>query len=186
MDELGVHVGGVEQFADEPGATLERQRHVRDAPAVVLITHPVGHRHADLVEEQFGELGRPLGGDEGAHIDARRVHRHDQPRDALVLRRVGIGAHEHLAVVGHHRVRGPDLLSRDHVVVTVAHRAGAQRREIAARAGFGESLAPRVLAGEDAAEVVGLLCVGALGDDRRARVHLSHESDAHVGCLRRR
>jgi hypothetical protein len=41
-----------------------------------------------------------------------------------------------------------------------------------------------VFACEYAAQVVGLLGVGSLGDDRRASMHLANKSDAHVGCLR--
>src|SRR5262249_56330232 len=37
--------------------------------------------------------------------------------------------------------------------------------------GLGEALAPEALAGEDAAQVKGLLRLGATGDERRARVH---------------
>ena len=87
----------------------------------------------------------------GRTLDARRVHRHDQPRDALVLRRVGVGADEQLAVVGHLGVRGPDLLAAHDVVVAVAHRLRAQRREVGPGAGLGEALAPHVVALEDAA-----------------------------------
>ena len=45
----------LEQVAHEGGAPLEGQRHHGDPPAVVLLADPVGHRHAYLVEEQFGE-----------------------------------------------------------------------------------------------------------------------------------
>ena len=48
----------------------------------------------------------------------------DQPRDALVLRRVGIGAHEELADVGDLAERAPDLLARS---------ARSRRRRASAR-----------------------------------------------------
>ena len=70
-------------------------------------------------------------------------------RDALVLRGIRVGAHQHLAVVGDLGVRGPDLLPGDDVVVAVAHRLAAQRREVGAGAGLGEALAPDLVAAQD-------------------------------------
>ena len=98
-----------------------------------------------------------------------RVHRHDQPRDAAVLGRFGVGAHEQLAVVGHVGVRRPDLLAGDHVVVAVAHRPGAQRGEVGAGLGLGEPLAPHVLAAQDRRQVARPLLGRALGDRSSAR-----------------
>ena len=81
-----------------------------------------------------------------AHLDAGLVHVEDQPGDALVLRRVGVGAHEQLAVVGDVGAGAPDLLAVDDVLVAVAHRPGAQRREVGAGLRLGEALAPDALA----------------------------------------
>ena len=43
------------------------------------------------------------------------------------------------------------------VLVAVAHRPGAQRRQVAAGAGLAEALAPHLVAAQDAREVLGLL-----------------------------
>ena len=110
----------VDQLAHERGAALVLQRHVRDAPAVVLGADPVRHGHAHVGEEHLGELRRAEHGLQRPDLDAGRVHRQDQPRDAAVLRRVGIGAHEELADVGDLAERAPDLLAVQHVVVAVA------------------------------------------------------------------
>ena len=69
----------------------------------------------------------------GRTVDARLVHVEDQPGDARVLRRVGVGADEQLAVVGDVGARAPDLLPADDVLVAAALRARAQRGEIRAR-----------------------------------------------------
>ena len=101
-------------------------------------------------------------------------------RDAGVLRHVGIGAHEQLAEVADLAERAPDLLAGDHVVVAVADRPGAQRREVGARARLREALAPHLVAAEDLRQVLALLLVGALGHDRRARVEQPDEVHADV------
>ena len=48
------------------------------------------------------------------------VHRADQPRDATMLGRIGVRAHEQLAVVGDVRERCPDLLTGHDVVIAIA------------------------------------------------------------------
>jgi hypothetical protein len=71
-----------------------------------------------------------------SHLHAGLVHVEDQPRDALVLRRVGIGAYEQFAIVGDMGARAPDLLAVDDVLVAAANGACAERREVGARLGF--------------------------------------------------
>ncbi len=60
--QLAEQAHALEQLAHEGGAALEGQGDHGDAPPVVLVAHPVGHRDAHLVEEELGELGRPLHG----------------------------------------------------------------------------------------------------------------------------
>ena len=81
-------------------APLERQRRVGDLPAVVHAADDVVLRAAGVVEEDLAELGGAVGLRDAAHLDAGLAHRHEQVGDALVLRRVGIGAGEQEAVVG--------------------------------------------------------------------------------------
>ena len=54
----------------------------------------VRERHAHVREEHLVELGVPGHGAQRPHLDARRVHRDQHVRDARVLLRVGLGAHE--------------------------------------------------------------------------------------------
>ena len=63
-------------------------------------------------------------------------------REALVLRHAGVGAREQEAPVGDVGVAGPDLVAVDHVLVAVARRRRAQRREVGAGVGLAEPLAP--------------------------------------------
>ena len=158
--ELLDQPGRVDQVAHEHGATLEREGHVGDPPAVVLRADAAPDRHPHLVEEQLAELRRAEHGLEGPHLDAGQVHRQHQPADALVLRHVRVGAHEELADVADLAVRAPDLLAGHHVVVAVAHRPGAQRREVRARARLREPLAPHLVAPQDLREVGSAFCSG--------------------------
>ena len=99
-------------------------------------------RHARLVEEDLAEVALAVDGPHRADLDAGLVHVEDEPGDALVLRRVGVGAHEQLAVVGDVGARAPDLLPGDDVLVAAALGPRAQRGEIGAGLRLGEALAP--------------------------------------------
>ena len=96
----------------------------------------VGEEHlVEVAEVRVAELGeRPA-------LDAGRRHVDDQRADALVLRRVGIGAHEAEAPVGVVRARRPHLLAvHDELVADRARRASAGSRGRSPRSG---SLMPR-------------------------------------------
>ena len=153
----------------ERGAALVRERRVGDRPSVVQRADEliVGHEH--LVEEHLVELG--VAGDlhERPHLDAGRLHVDDEIRDALVLRRVGVGARQADAPARELRVRRPHLLAREQPAVVDAHRARLQRREVGAGVGLAEELAPDLVGGEDRREPALLLLVGAVREQRRAR-----------------
>ncbi len=97
-----------------------------------------------------------------------------------VLRRVGVGADEQLAVVGDVRARAPDLLP----VTTYSspRRSARVRSEARSEPACGSekpwhhTLSPR----EDARQVERALRVAALGDQRRAGVHEADEVHADV------
>ena len=72
-------------------------------------------------------------------------------REAPVLGRLEVGPHDQDAPVGEAGVAGPDLLARDVEDVAVELGAGAASRQVGAGVRLGESLAPDVVAGEDAA-----------------------------------
>ena len=117
----------------------------------------VGRRHEHVGEEHLVELR--LVGDlaQRPHLDARRVHVDDERGDALALRRVGIGAREAPAPVGELRVARPHLLAVEEPAAVDRGRARRERREVAARAGLAEQLAPDLRRIEDVREPAGLL-----------------------------
>ena len=114
-------------------------------------------------------------------VDAGTVHGQDQPGDTPVTAVLGPGPDEQLAEVRHLGVRGPDLLSRDDVLVPVALGPGPQRRQVAPRAGLGESLAPHLVAPEDGRQEPGPLFGGALHDHRRPGMEQADEVHPDIG-----
>ncbi len=70
------------------------------------------------------------------------MHVDDERRDALVPRRIRVGARQQQAPVGDVGVARPDLVTVDDVVVAVASRLGPQRRQVRAGARLREALAP--------------------------------------------
>ena len=69
-----------------------------------------------------------------------------------MLRDVGVGAREQEAPVGDVGVAGPDLVAVDHVLVAVARRGGAQRREVGSGVGLAEALAPALAPADQAGQ----------------------------------
>jgi hypothetical protein len=83
-----------------------------------------------------------------------------------VLRCIGVGAGEQDPVVGELGEAVPHLLPVDDVLVAVEHRARAQRREVRAGAGLAVELAPQLVAAEDRVDVLLLLLLGAVRNQR--------------------
>ncbi len=146
---------------------LVAERHLRQAPAVVLLADDLVRRDADAVEEHLVEHRGAVHLPDRPHGDARCAHVDDEVRDAPVLLGRCIGAREQDPVLGDVGERRPDLLAVDDVFVAVALGAGRQRREVAAGGGLAEQLAPELGAGEDPGEVAILLLLGAGGEERR-------------------
>ena len=129
----------------------------------------LARRHADVGEEDLVEVAEVLVAELGERsgLDARRLHVDQERRDALVLRDVGIGAHEAQAPVGVVGARRPDLLAVDDEIVAVEHGSGRQAREVAARARFAHAEAPRDLGPQRGNEESFALLVGAVIANRR-------------------
>ncbi len=69
-------------------------------PAVAHVADPLRVGHPGPVEEHLVEVDLAAEVAERAHLDARLVQVEEEVRDALALRRVGIGAGEQHRVVG--------------------------------------------------------------------------------------
>src|SRR6202011_206028 len=73
----------------------------------------------------------------------------DQDRNALVLDGIRIGATSQPDVIGVVSAGGEDLLTVDDVLVAVANRGGAQRRQVGARLRLGVADREMQLTGKD-------------------------------------
>src|SRR5205823_1051497 len=96
------------------------------------------------------------------YLDTGRVHVDHEVREALVFRRVGIGARDEHPPARDVRERGPHLLSVHDPLVAVAHRTRREAGHVAAGAGFAEELAPDLFTGEERTQVALLLRVAAV------------------------
>ena len=104
----------------------------------------------------------------GRTVMPGRLHVEEEVADALVLRRVRVGAGDEDAHVGAVRAGRPDLLAVDDVVVAVADGARLEAGEVGAGAGLAEALAPGIFAADDPRQRRVLLLLRAVDDDRRA------------------
>src|ERR1051326_5940276 len=86
----------------------------------------------------------------------------------MMLRRVGVGAHQQKAPIGEMRARRPYLLAVDQEMVALVDRASAQAGKIGARPRLGVALAPDLAAAEDLWKVPLLLRLGAPMNERGA------------------
>src|SRR3990172_3551806 len=103
--------------------------------------------------------------DEGAHLDAWRLHVEEEVADATVLWGLGIGPGDNEHPVGTMAVACPDLLAVDDIVVAVLHGVTLQRGQVGACSRLAEALAPVDLAAGDSRQVPSLVLFGAADDD---------------------
>src|SRR6266516_4182653 len=162
-------------------AALEAERRHRHAPAVVQLTHHVAERDLHVVVEDLAEVALAGEGGDGANLDAGRVHRADDPRDAAVARRLGVGAHEELLELRHVREAGPYLLPADDQEVALDSGARLEARQVGARVRLREALAPDHLAAQDRREMRRLLLLAAARDEGRTGVVQADEERRDVG-----
>jgi hypothetical protein len=88
------------------------------------------------------------------------------------------GAQHQFLPVGDVGEAGPDLRTVDDQFVALDPSAGLDPRKVRTRPGFGEALAPDRLALEDAGQVVFLLRLAGVDDQRRPAVVHAHEVGA--------
>ena len=99
----------------------------------------------------------------------RAVEGGQEDGDPLVLRGVGVGPHQQLAVGRPHPIGSPDLLAVDHELVAVEQGPGPQPGEVRPEIRLAETLTPQLLAGKDPRQMA-MLNGRAPGDNRRAHV----------------
>jgi hypothetical protein len=117
-------------------AALVGQQVHGDRPALVLSAQDPLRGYHNILEEDFAELGQAVHGLYRPYGDARAVHVDEEGGDAPVGGFLCSGAGKKnapLRILGQAR---PDLLSVHPPLVAVSSRPAAERREIAARAGF--------------------------------------------------
>ena len=167
----------VDELADERRAPLVLQRHVGDAPAVVLGADPVRDRDAHVGEEHLGELRASR-----ARSSAAAPRCRAGPSAGSATRCRGASARRDRCARGTRRRRRPGRTSTRSSGRSARSRRRRARHACAATRGRSPRPArrspgttPRRRAGS-CGRCVGLLRVGALFDQRRARVQACRRS----------
>ena len=170
--EVGHEVVEVAAGARKGGdvGALEVEGGGGDVPAAVQFAEEAVAGDADVVEVDLVEALAVVHLADGLDGDARRLHGEEEVGDAAVLGGVGVGAGEEVDVVGVVGAGGPDLLAVDDEVVAVLLGAGLERGEVGSGVGLGEALTPAALAAGDAADMLALLGLGAVDDERGAEL----------------
>ncbi len=135
------------------------------SPTPVLFAQPAPGRHPYVGEEHLEEGVLPHQPIDAADLDARGRHRHQKDGDPGVALARLITTGEQEAVVGPVRVRRPDLLPVDDVVIAVTHRLGAQAGQVGPGVGLGKPLAPVDVPPDHGRQEVLLLFVGPVHHD---------------------
>ena len=150
--------------------------------AAPLLADAVAHRHTHVVEEDLRRVRRvqaellQLARD----FHALRLHRHDDQRLVpvrLAVRRIGEQAHP----VRLHAIGDPHFRTGDDVIVAVAHRAGADRGDVGARAFFRYADAGDHFARDRGRQKFATQFIRTvLGERRRRHVRLHAERGRHA------
>ena len=165
------------------GEALMHERRQRDRPALPDFAQTLRVGNAHIGEKHFVEIRATRSLADRPDIDARRAHRKEEHRQALVLGRIGIGACEQQSVIREMRARGPDLLAIDDPVDAVLLGTRAQTRDVRAGGRFGEQLAPNLLAGKRGRDIARADVLRGIGHQRRnahAQTDGKHTRVGHV------
>ena len=178
LDEAG-QVRQEERLVTADRHPFSGQGVAADLPAAVDLAEHHLVRHEDVVDEHgveqrvAGQLAQRL------DLDPFALHVQQEVGDAVVLGGVGIGAGQQRTPLGELRGGGPDLLAGDPPPAVDLGGLRGQAGQIRTRTRLGEQLAPDHLAAERRRQESLLLCLGAVGDDRRDQPC----GDAHIGSL---
>src|SRR5487761_1985398 len=149
-------------------AAFVHQRAHGNRPALIHLAQQIRYWHAHVTKENFAEFALAAHLLQAANLYAGGVHVDTQRGKPLVLWSGRIRADHQFAPVGGPGVAGPDLLSIHDKMVTVAHRRGAERRQVAARVRLRKALAPDLFGREQFRQIAFLLLRRAEGDDCRS------------------
>ena len=142
--------------------------------------------NVDVGEEHLVEARRAVDLSQRPYLDAGRLHVDDEARDALVLRRVGIGARDDEPPLGVLGSRRPHLLAVEDPVSgrRVALGARLEGCDVGPCVGLRPQLTPDLRALDHLGEETLLLFLGAVRHDRRPdhpeadRVHAGRDVEA--------
>ena len=135
--------------AGDVGALVAEQK-FSDAPTSILVAHQIAGRDPHLVEKHLVHIGAEIQRADRPHAHAGGLHVDEHEGDAFLRFAVAARAYETKHPIRELRERRPGLLPGDDVALALAARAGLERCEIGARTGFGITLTPPVLHGDDA------------------------------------
>ena len=153
-------------------------------PAAVLLADEHVGGHPDVVVVRGVGVVRAVGQDHRRPRVARILGVDDQHRNALVLGGFRIGTAREPDVVGVMAAGGEDLLAVDDVLVAVADRGGAQRRQVGARLRLGVPDREMHLAGEDGGQELLLLQFGSVRLQRGPDGLQRDGGQRHIGAVR--
>ena len=111
---------------------LVREQELGVVPALVLLTHEVLSRNADVVEEDLVHLVIVVEQHNRLHFDPGCVHVEQHEGNPLLRLTLAVGAGEDEHLVRVLGVGGPGLLTIEHPFVAIAHGRGLERRQIGA------------------------------------------------------
>ena len=138
---------------------LVGQQIFRHVPALVLFTDDLILGNDHIGKKRLAERGNAADHLDRPRLDACLFHVEQQERNALVLGRLTVGAHQRENPVGLVRIRGPDLLTVHQPVIALVLATRLHIRQIRACSGLGIPLAPADLAACNGRQIVQLLFV---------------------------
>ncbi len=153
---------------------FEAEERHRDPPTLAHLADDEIGAGARAVEEHLVELSPAGDLHDRPDLHTGLFHRHEQEREPRVASRRRVRARDHEAPVGHVCQRRPDLLAREHPLVTVERGAGLHRGEIRAGVGLAVALAPSLLTPQDRRKEPVLLFGRPELDEGRCQQVLAH------------
>src|SRR5216683_3740915 len=160
-------------------AALEAEDRHRYLPAVARLTDQVAVFDLGSGEEYLRELAAAGHLANAPDLDARLVHVDQEEANALVRFAVGARARKQEALVRVVRAARPGLLPVQHPSAVLVLGTRAQAREVAARVGLAESLAEDQVAAEDPIDVLVLLPLCAVSEQRRREKRHAEPAQDH-------